>query len=106
MVHIALGSLVPLFLLLTRRHKPWAVGLAGLLIACSFMAVRLNIVVPGLVDPNLHELQTAFTDHRLTFSYVPSFFECQVTIAMVAMGCAMFYLGYKFLPLTDERKTA
>lgn len=105
-VHIALGSLVPLFLLLTRRHKPWAVGVAGLLIACSFMAVRLNIVVPGLVDPNLHELQTAFTDHRLTFSYVPSWFECQVTLAMVAMGCAMFYLGYKFLPLTEERKTA
>ncbi len=68
-------------------------GVAGLLIACSFMAVRLNALEPrgaGPVDPNLHELQTAFTDHRLTFSYVPSFFECQVTVAMVAMGCAMF----------------
>ena len=105
-VHIGLGSVIPLILLLTKRHKPWAVGLAGFLVAVSFMAVRLNIVVPGLVDPNLHELVSAFSDHRLTFQYFPSVFECQVTLAMVAMGCAIFYLGYKFLPLTEERKVA
>jgi molybdopterin-containing oxidoreductase family membrane subunit len=104
--HILLGALIPMLLIIFRGRSPFAVGRAGLLVACTFLAVRLNMVVPGLVDPNLHELQTAFTDRRLVFHYLPSFFEWQVTLAMVVMGGAMFYLGYKFLPLTDERETA
>lgn len=101
-LHIALGTLIPLTLLLTRRDHPWAVGLAGLLIAVTFMTVRLNIVIPGLIDPHLKGLMMAFTDHRLTFEYIPSFFEWQVTFFVVAAGTAFFYLGYKFLPLTEE----
>ena len=105
-VHLLIGAVIPILLILFRGRSPFAVGLAGFLVACTFLAVRLNMVVPGLVDPNLHELQNAFTDRRLVFHYFPSFFEAQVTLAMVVMGCAMFYLGCKFLPLTDERKTA
>jgi molybdopterin-containing oxidoreductase family membrane subunit len=104
--HILLGAIVPSLLILFRRRSPFAVGSAGLLVACTFLAVRLNMVVPGLVDPNLHELETAFTDRRLVFHYLPSMFEWQVTLGMVAMGCALFYLGHKLLPLTEERKLA
>jgi protein NrfD len=102
-VHILIGAVVPIVLLLRWGRSPLAVGFAGLLVACTFLAVRLNMVVPGLVDPNLRELETAFTDRRLVFHYVPSLFEWQVTLAMVAMGCAMFYLGMKLLPLTEKR---
>jgi Ni/Fe-hydrogenase subunit HybB-like protein len=31
---------------------------------------------------------------------VPSFFEWQVTLFIVALGTGLFYLGYRFLPLT------
>jgi molybdopterin-containing oxidoreductase family membrane subunit len=105
-LHILLGSAVPIGLLVARGRQPWAVGLAGLLVATTFLAVRLNLVIPGLIEPNLRELETAFRDHRLLFHYVPSFFEWQVTLGVVAMGAALFYLGWKFLPLTEEEATA
>jgi molybdopterin-containing oxidoreductase family membrane subunit len=66
------------------------------------MTVRLNIVIPGLLDPHLQGLQNAFTDHRLVFWYVPSFFEWQVTLFIVALGTGLFYLGYRFLPLSSN----
>jgi Ni/Fe-hydrogenase subunit HybB-like protein len=60
-LHVGLGTLVPLALLALLGSRARAVGLAGLLIAVTFMTVRLNIVIPGLLDPHLRGLQTAFT---------------------------------------------
>jgi protein NrfD len=99
-LHVGLGTLLPLALLALWGNRAGAVGLAGLLIAVTFMTVRLNIVIPGLLDPHLRGLQNAFLDHRLVFWYVPSWFEWQVTMFIVAFGSALFYLGYHFLPLT------
>lgn len=100
-VHVGLGTVLPLVLLSTSQ-RPWAVGLAGLLVAVTFMAVRLNIVIPGLIQPHLEGLQTAFVHRRLTFRYVPSLFEWQLTFFVVAVGLAIFYLGYRLLPLIPE----
>lgn len=100
--HIGLGTVVPAILLIGKKDSPWAVGLAGLLIAITFMAVRLNIVIPGLIEPQLQGLQTAFVDKRLVFAYVPSFFEWQVTFGIAAVGIAIFYLGFHWLPLTSS----
>lgn len=100
-LHVGLGTVIPLILLVSMGDRPRAVGLAGILIATTFMTVRLNIVIPGLIEPHLQGLQTAFTDHRLVFKYLPSFFEWQITIFVVALGIALFFLGYRFLPLTD-----
>jgi molybdopterin-containing oxidoreductase family membrane subunit len=104
-VHILLGSAVPVYLLLSKKG-PWATALAGLLIAAGFKAVRLNIVIPGQEEPNLRNLEQAFVDRRLTFAYVPSLFEWQVTMFVIAIGIALFYLGYKYLPLTAERRAS
>jgi molybdopterin-containing oxidoreductase family membrane subunit len=101
-VHVVLGCVIPGLLLTFRGDRPRAVGWAGFLVALTFMAVRLNIVIPGLLDPHLQGLQDAFTDRRLVFWYVPSFFEWQVVFFVVAMGCALFYLGYRFLPLLPK----
>jgi len=105
-IHVGLGCIIPGLLLVFRGDRPQAVGWAGLLVAVTFMAVRLNIVIPGLLDPHLRGLQNAFTDHRLVFWYVPSLFEWQVVIFVVAVGSALFYLGYRFLPLLPGTKTA
>ncbi|HLF18420.1 MAG TPA: NrfD/PsrC family molybdoenzyme membrane anchor subunit [Candidatus Omnitrophota bacterium] len=103
-LHVGCGIVIPLTLLTVKGDKPWAVGLAGLLIAMTFLTVRLNIVIPGLIDPNLRELQSAFVHPRLMFSYMPSFFEWQVTMFIVAIGMALTYLGFKFLPLTETHE--
>jgi len=94
------GVVVPL-LLLTRR-SPIARGVGAALVAVTFFAVRLNLVIPGLVTPELQGLEHAYFDPiggRLTYAYLPSLFEWQVTIGVVAFGIALFYLGYRFLPL-------
>jgi len=101
-VHFGLGSVIPALLLVFRGNKTWSVATAGILIAVTFMTVRLNIVIPGLIDPHLRGLQSAFTDDRLRFWYVPSFFEWEIIMFVVAMGTALFYLGFRFLPLVDQ----
>ena len=101
-LHFGLGTLLPMLLLVLKPKQPWAVGWAGVLVAVTFMTVRLNIVIPGLIEPHLQGLQNAFVHRRLTFHYVPSLFEWQVTLFVVALGLAIFYLGRHLLPLTEE----
>lgn len=105
-VHIVVGSAIPIFLILIFGDKPWANALAGFLIATMFLAVRLNIVIPGLIEPSLKLLEDAFIDRRLRFEYLPSFFEWQVLTFIVALGIALFYLGYRNLPLAEGRKAS
>jgi molybdopterin-containing oxidoreductase family membrane subunit len=78
------------------------VGLAGLLVASTFIGVRLNIVVHGLVHPELVGLERAYTDLRLTFAYVPSQMEILVGLFVVAFGVGLFLLGRWLLPLTPS----
>jgi len=100
--HMLLGVVVPIYLLL-RHRNPLGIGLAAGLVAVTFLAVRLDLVIPGLITPELRGLQSSYSDpigHRLTFQYLPTFFEWQVLIGVVAIGIAIFYLGLRFLPLT------
>jgi len=104
--HILLGSAIPIVLLLTRPGRPLAAGLAGGLIALTFLAVRLNIVIPGLITPQLEGLQSAYVDNRLRFEYVPSLFEWSVVAFVVALALGLFMLGARYLPLRQNAATA
>ena len=97
--HLALGAAVPIALLALFPNRPKVVGLAGLLIAATFIGVRLNIVVPGLIRPELVGLERAYTDLRLTFDYVPSQMEFLVGLFVVSFGVGLFFLGRWLLPL-------
>ena len=44
-------------------------------------------------------LQSAFVHSRLSFAYIPSFFEWQLTFGVIALGGAIFYLGCRLLPI-------
>lgn len=103
-LHFLLGSLIPIFILVRWPKDPIKVGVAGTLIAFTFMAIRLNIVVPGLIEPQLKGLEKAFVDPRLRFEYVPSLFEWQVVLFIVALGFALFYIGYRLLPITETKE--
>ena len=98
-VHLLLGSIVPVVFLLMRPVRRWAYTLAGLLVVVTFMTVRLNIVVPGQVTPALEGLAKAYQDNRLQFEYIPSMFEWSVVAFVVAVGLGVIYLGRKLLPL-------
>ncbi len=98
-VHILIGVLIPLFLLTAKAKSPGAVALAGLLIAGSFLAVRLNIVIPGMLDPELKGIADAWVNSKLTFSYLPSVMEWQALLFIVAVVMAVFMIGKKILPI-------
>ncbi len=100
LVHGLLGVVIPLILL--TRSSLAARGVGAALVAVTFLAVRLNLVIPGLITPELQGLERAYLDPiggRLSYAYLPSLFEWQVVIGVLAIGAALFYLGYRFLPL-------
>lgn len=99
-LHILLGSAIPVLLLVFKPTSRAATFTAGLLIASTFMAVRLNLVVPAQVlEPAFGNLAQAYADSRLKFSYVPSMFEWSIMAFVIALGSGGFYLFKKYLPL-------
>lgn len=107
LIHGLLGVVIPLVLL--TRTSPLARGVGAGLIALTFLAVRLNLVIPGMVSPELLGLEDAYLDPiggRLTYAYLPSLFEWQVVIGIVAIGIALFYLGRRFLPILGTDSTS
>lgn len=97
--HLLLGSVIPLMLLWLRRTQVKSIGAATFLIASTFLSVRLNIVIPAQVVPELKGLESAFIEPHLMFSYLPSFHEWRLVFFIVAFGAALFYLGWKVLPV-------
>lgn len=104
---LGLGTLVPLALLLLPRTRKdvRAVALACGLIAVGFLAVRLNIVIPGLANEQLAGLTDAFDSPRLSTDYVPSTMEFLFTAGIVGIGLLLFGLGEWLLPHTNEPTT-
>jgi len=98
-VHILVGVLIPLFLLIFKSKSPGAIALAGLLIAGSFLAVRLNIVIPGMLDPEIPGIAEAWVNAKLSFSYLPTIMEWQVLLFIVAIVMAVFMIGKAVLPI-------
>jgi protein NrfD len=100
-LHVGLGTLVPVLLLVLRPKDPTAVGWAGLLVAGTFVTVRLNVVIPAQVEPALRGLEQAFTGPRLVFHYFPSIHEWLVASFVVATTAALLWLGARLLPLME-----
>jgi molybdopterin-containing oxidoreductase family membrane subunit len=100
-IHILLGVIIPVVIFLVKSKKPYWVGLASLLVVFTFLGVRLNIVIPGLVTPKIPGMASAFFSKRLLYSYSPSSQEWLVGLFIVTLGIALFYLGDKYLKLTN-----
>ena len=62
------------------------------------------MVIPSLVTPQLKGLERSYQDSRLSFEYVPSLFEWQVLTFVLALGAALLYLGYRYLPIGTSTK--
>lgn len=107
LVHLLFGVIIPVALL-ARSRRPEIIGLAAALVAVTFFAVRLNLVIPGLITPELGGLEQAYSDpigNRLTFAYMPSWFEWQVLIGAIAVGVALWFLGTRLFPNVFPRSS-
>lgn len=102
-IHLALGIVVPIVLLATRRQQPAWAGVGAFLAAATFIAVRLNIIIPGLAYPELQGLERAYIGARLSYAYFPSLLEWQVSAFVASLGIVLFALGLRFLPIVPSR---
>jgi molybdopterin-containing oxidoreductase family membrane subunit len=95
-VHIGLGTLLPLALLLWGRNSSRALGAAALLLVGTFIMVPLNIIIPGLAypSPELANIARAFVHERLSFDYFPSLTEWRVVLFGLGVALTLFALGY------------
>ena len=102
LIHIAIGAIVPVLALSLRPRSAGWVGLSGLLIAATFLAVRINIVLPGEVIPEIRGLEAAYQEAGLSFQYLPSTAEWLVGVFVVSVAVLLFTIGYTSLPLAGK----
>ena len=102
---VLLGTLIPLALFYFGRKGQKAVGIGGLLVAVCFLAVRLDIVIPAYVSPQIQGYFVPNLGLNYSYSYFPTLFEWQLLTFMVALGIGILLVGYRLLPLV-ERKVA
>jgi protein NrfD len=98
-LHIVGGIVIPGLLLIFKRRSVTAIGLAGLLIAATFLTVRLNIVLPALAVPEIQGIESAFTGPGLGLSYAPSVMEWLVLLWDISLAALVFLVGLKVLPI-------
>ncbi len=101
LVQVGIGVFVSVYLLLFRRESRISLGLGGLAVVIGIIAVRWNIIVPGLTIPRLEGLSDYFYSVRLTTLYWPSLVEWMSSIGLLALFMVLVSLGLKFLPLSD-----
>lgn len=100
-VHFLGGVVLPIILASTR--KPGSVALAGLLVAATFLSVRLNIVIPGQVVPEIKGLEWAFFGPGLKYFYFPSAGEWLLSLWTTSLGALVFLVGERLLPVTNNQ---
>jgi molybdopterin-containing oxidoreductase family membrane subunit len=103
-IHLLIGSLIPLLLLLFRPGDSGSVAWACLLIVITFLAVRYNAVVPDLAAYNLEGLDKFFVHKRLSQAYIPNLYEWLVSLWVVSLWVVIFLLGTKWLPVIPAEK--
>lgn len=100
-VHVLIGSLVPVFLLIRYPENSKMVALACFLIIITFLAVRLNYLIPDLAVYKLEGLQNTFFHQRLRPEYTPNLNEWLVSVWVVSLGLLTFLLGTRWLPVVQ-----
>ncbi|MEJ5329424.1 MAG: NrfD/PsrC family molybdoenzyme membrane anchor subunit [Desulfobaccales bacterium] len=104
-VHLFLGSAIPLYLLSFRHESAQAVAAASFLIIITFIAVRLNFVIPDQAVYKLEGLEATFYHWRLrTDQYFPNLNEWLVSLWVFSLGLLAFMLGSKYLPIVSAGK--
>jgi len=91
LVEIALTSIIPIGMLLSRRVRqdPRKLYLAAVFCLLGFVANRMNVTITGM--------ERASGTH-----YIPKWTELAVTAAIIAFGFYVFALAVKYLPIFHD----
>jgi Ni/Fe-hydrogenase subunit HybB-like protein len=103
-VHVAIGSIVPLFLLLSRPGDSKAVAWACFFIVVTFVTVRFNFIIPDLAVYKLEGLEQTFYHQRLRTNYVPSLNEWLLSLWIISLGVLVFLAGTRWLPVLSSNR--
>lgn len=103
LVHVTLGGIVPLVLFLTRNPAAWVVGAA--LVAFTFIATRLNVLIPGQSVGQLEGLQEAYYHPRLSYEYSATLMEYLVALFILALAMAVLYVGLRVTAALESRES-
>jgi Ni/Fe-hydrogenase subunit HybB-like protein len=98
-IHLFLGTLIPLILLIKSPDQPKAVAWACFLIVITFVTVRFNFLIPDLAIYKLDGLEFTFFHPRLRTNYAPSFMEWLVSLWIISFGLIAFLAGSRWLPI-------
>jgi Ni/Fe-hydrogenase subunit HybB-like protein len=98
-VHLVIGSIIPVYLLIRYPEDSKMVATACFLIIITFLAVRLNYLIPDMAVYKLEGLQNTFFHQRLRPEYVPNLNEWLVSIWVISLGLLAFLLGTRWLPV-------
>jgi molybdopterin-containing oxidoreductase family membrane subunit len=77
---------------------------ASFLIVITFVAFRLNFIIPDQAVYKLEGLDTSFFHPRLRTNYVPNLTEWLVSIWVICLGLLAFLLGSRWLPVIQAGK--
>jgi molybdopterin-containing oxidoreductase family membrane subunit len=102
-VHLGIGGALPAWLLLVGRRSVAAMGLASGLMAVTFFAAKLNVVIPGMVNPAFRNLLTGYKDPRYVAFYTPTWNEWLIVLGILGLCGILFGLGCRYLPLFPNR---
>ena len=86
---------VPVLLLLRRhvRASPTGLYACAVMVIFGFVAHRLNVSVTGM-------------EAAAGVTYIPRWTEVIITLAIIALGFAIFRFAAKYLPIFEEKKAA
>lgn len=100
---IGLAWLLPLVLTglpATRRSRAW-LGLAGAAVVGGIVAVRLNLVIPAYLYPQLPGLDEALVSPRAAYEYFPSAVEWVSSFGLLALFLLLFIGAWRLLPMYE-----
>jgi Ni/Fe-hydrogenase subunit HybB-like protein len=103
-IHLVIGSAIPAYLLIRYPEDSRMVATACFLIIVTFLAVRLNYLIPDMAVYKLEGLQNTFFHQRLRPEYVPNLNEWLVSIWVISLGLLAFLLGTRWLPVIQAGK--
>ena len=102
-IHLAIGSVIPLYLLIKKGKDAESVATACIILVVTFIAVRLNFIIPDQAVYKLEGIDSAFFHERLSTTYFPNLNEWLVSMWVVSLGVLFFLAGTKFLPIVNSR---
>lgn len=86
------------------QKKRRFLGLACLSAVLGILGVRIDLIFPAFVVPQIPGLEKAYVDPRLSYSYSPNVMEWLVSLGIIAGLVLFFSLAWEVLPIGPSHK--